>query len=361
VRATSVPTPRNYGPLAYLWAYFPAMTAVGCLGVFVWMLVARPIIPVGGLLLEVAAVVAFIVGTNAFASIMAGAALLEEQSDNEPLRFKEAGWILGVPIGIALTLALVLARDPLLPDTVFAVVLRPLLICLAFAATLWAMLTRILLRVAGLTLQDYACAVFMPRDRYMPLARRKHAWAAARQPAKLTLEEARGYLPDIVPALAHRLAAARDEARGDVVARMLGDLGAESVAPELIATLESKRPNNRRVAAITLGKLGVLEALPALSEHALKDPEVHVRRAAVVALGRLDSSAAIPTLLEVLSDRQSGVRQSACVALGNLRATEALPALEHCAQTEKSQVRTSAERAIARITGADAEVTPDRE
>lgn len=356
MRDTAPPPKFRPTPLAYVWAGFPMLCAVACLGLFVWLLLGRPMPHGPRLLLEVSLVTGFIVGCSAFASVLGGAALLEEQSDAEPLRFQEAGWILGLPVGVVLALAFLLAQPPTTGGSNFNLYGRPLLIVIAFCATLWGVLTRAFLKREGLTRDDYACAAFLSPVQYAPLARRKHAWRAARTPEKLTLEEARAHMPDIVPALAERLSKAPDGPQGNFLAQLLGNLGEASVAPELLAALESKRYANRRVAAIALGKLGVLEALPALAQHAVADAEASVRRASVVALGKLDSAMATPALIQALADKATAVRQSACVALATLHATEALPALEELARTTKGNVQQAAQKAIERISGQPAEV-----
>jgi len=334
-----------------VWAFVPLACAAACLLLFFFLLISDSVPPGPCLLLEVSAVIALIVGSSAFASVLWGAALLEEQSDSEPLRFQEAGWILGLPVGILVALVMLLASPPSEGGNTFKLYALPLLISIAFCATLWAVLTRVLLRREALTRDDYACAAFIAPVEYAPLARRKQAWRAARDPRKLTPDEARAHLPDIVHALAEQLEKTRDDVPGNHIMELLGALGEASVAPELIAALGSKRPSNRRVAAIALGKLGVLESLPALADHVTEDQEAMVRRAAVVALGKLDSAMAVPTLLKALEDKEPSVRQSACVALGNLRAQEALPALCEAAKEAKATVRQSATKAIERISG----------
>ncbi len=354
--AESSTSGHGVGALTHIWADIPALAAAAGLGLFVWLLFARPDPPGARLLLEVAAVVAFVVGSAALASVFAGAALLEEHSDAEPLRFQEAGWILSLPVGLVVTVVLVVSRNPALPGNAFTIYIRPLLVAVGFAAVLWAVLTRLLLRREGLTRDDYACAPFMPRAQYMPLVRRKQAWLAARRVAELTPLQAQTQLPDIVPALADRLQRARTDDEAKHILQLLGGLGQTSVAPVLLESLASPRPPVRRAAAVAIGRLELLEAQPQLVQAALEDKHAMVRRAAVVALGKLKDRMALPTLLQAVEDKDTGTAQSACVALGKLRDPEALPALEQALKDRRTQVRGSAAKAIEQMTGDRPEV-----
>lgn len=327
---------------------------------FFWLLIARPVAAQARLLFETSAVIGFVVGTIAFSSVLGGGALLEEQSEAEPLRFQEAGWILGLPVGVLTALLVLAFRDQELAGSYFTLYVRPLVICVAFGAILWAVLTRLLLRREHLTRDDYACAIYMTRDQYAPLARRKQAWRLTRHVMGLTAEQAKAHLPDIVPALADKLHTTRRDPEARHVLELLGGLGEQSVGPVLLEALDEKRPANRRAAAIALGRLGRQDAVPKLLEIAGSDTQAMVRRAAVVALGKLKDRLALSTLLQALQDTDRLTRQSACVALGKLRAPEALPGLETCLKDGAPQVRQSAANAIERITG-DAPEVEDEE
>ena len=75
-------------------------------------------------------------------------------------------------------------------------------------------------------------------------------------------------------------------------------------------------PSERQAAAVALGKLGDLRALPGL-EQALADPQPDVRRAAAAALGQLDDSRAVEPLIAALHDHN--IDQWVIPALGRLR------------------------------------------
>jgi hypothetical protein len=336
--------------LAHLWAKLPLLCGFACVGFFFWIVLARPVPPEARLLVEVAAAIGFVVGMISSASVLGGAALLEENSPNEPLRLREAGWIMGVPVGMAVGVILVATHGQ--PGAnYFALFVRPIIVALALGEIVWASLTRVLMRRGGFTPDDYACGPFMGRGSYTPLARRKLAWRLAAKPQKLTVAQAKGYLPDIVPALAERLHRPGHEKETQHVLDLLGSLGQKTVAPALLEALESDRPQNRRSAATALGKLELLETVPQLAQHALEDPQPSVRRAAIVALGKLQDDLVLPTLLQAAGDKDGPSRQSACVALGKLKSDRAVPVLQTCLQDKDPQVRKSAANALEQITG----------
>lgn len=352
----SAPSEKKPGFLAHLWANAPLACGGACLALFFWVLIARPVPPPARLLMEVAAVIGLVIGAISAASVIGGAALLEENSAAEPLRFREAGWIMGVPVGIAFGILLATLHSEPITGSYFDLYVRPLIIAIALGATVWATLTRALLRREGLSFEDYACALFMSREAYAPLARRKMAWRAAGHARKLTLPEAQQHMPDIVPALAERLHATRNDIEGKHVLDLLGALGEKSVGPVLIEALGVERASNRRAAAMALGKLGLIEAAPRLAEVAVQDKQAAVRRAAVVALGKLKTAAALPALIKATEDNDAGTRRSACVALGKLKARDALPTLHACLQDSDRDVRKSAASAVEAITGQDVQV-----
>jgi hypothetical protein len=349
--------PHKPSPLAHVWASAPLVCGGACLALFFWLVIGRPAPPEGRLLLEVAAVIGFVVAALSWASVVGGGALLEENSPAEPLRLREAGWIMGVPVGIPFGILLIVFRAEMSPDNYFDLYVRPLVVAIALSATLWAVLTRMVLKREGLTADDYACAPFMNREVYEPLARRKLAWRHARKARKLTLAEAQQHMPDIVPALADRLRTNDDDLEDKHILDLLGSLGEKSVGPALIEALDAERGPNRRAAAIALGKLELLEAAPKLSQVALEDKRAEVRRAAVVALGKLRADIVLPALVQAIQDKDAPTRQSACVALGKLKSQDALPALQACLQDGDPQVRKSAARAIKSLTGVEPQVT----
>ena len=74
----------------------------------------------------------------------------------------------------------------------------------------------------------------------------------------------------------------------------LSGAGAEKAAPDLTRALRDENPEVRRVAASTLGNLGVVtkRSAPGLIV-LLEDPMTDVRRAALKALGQVEDDAAV--------------------------------------------------------------------
>ncbi len=85
----------------------------------------------------------------------------------------------------------------------------------------------------------------------------------------------------------------------------------------LLQVLKDPDPSQRQTAAQSLGKIGRIEALPALIE-ALNDPAPGVRRQAAWAVGMIgnESTLARHALIPLLFDADPGVRESASPALG---------------------------------------------
>ena len=335
--------------LRYLWVYPSLLAALACGVAFVYLLIKRPVPPDARILLEVMSVVGALSGFSTVGSVLGGQRLLEEEDPAEPLSLKEAGWLLGVPPGILVALLQILLGHAHPGQTYLQMYIFPFIISGAFFALFWAVLARGLARSAGVGLNDYACALFMPPGEYPPLSRRKRAWRLAQRHLLPSLAEARKHLPEIVPALAHRLQHSKKDKDRSLVLALLSDLGDASVAPVLLETLHSERTSHRRAAAVTLGKLQVADAVPPLAGIALEDAEPSVRRSAVVALGKLRAPEGLPALQAALRDKEPAVRQSACVALGKLRLDGSRVLLETCLQDSSEAVRKSAARAMQRL------------
>lgn len=333
-------------PFRYFWVYASLLAGLTCAAAFVYLLLKRPVPPDVRIVLEIMAVLGAISAFSTVGSVLGGRRLLEEEDAAEPLTIKEAGWLLGVPPGILVALAQILFVPGQPGQSYLQAYIFPFIISGAFFALLWAVIGRGLARRAGLGLNEYACALFMERDDYLPLARRKRAWRVVQRRLLPTLEQAREHLPEIIPALAYRLQHSRDDNEKDLLLALMRDLGDASVAPALLATLQSDRKAHRRAAAVALAKLQVSDAAPALARLAIEDPEALVRRSAVVALGKLQAPEALPALQAALRDKDATIRQSACVALGRLRLDSARVLLETCLQDSSEAVQKSAAKAL---------------
>src|SRR5690606_41733728 len=93
---------------------------------------------------------------------------------------------------------------------------------------------------------------------------------------------------------------------------------------DLIKKLErSVFAGNRAAAAEELGKLGDINALPALIE-ALDDSNPKVRAAAAEALGKFNNPEVVPSLVKALDDPQSPVKKTAIASLEKIGTPEAI-------------------------------------
>ncbi len=98
-------------------------------------------------------------------------------------------------------------------------------------------------------------------------------------------------------------------------------------------------------AADYIGQIGSRGAMGPLTKW-LRDERSWVRAPAARALGRLDDPDVIPTLLPVLNDEDSRVRVEAILALGRLGARPAIEPLTAAVQDDDPNVREAAEAAL---------------
>jgi HEAT repeat protein len=171
----------------------------------------------------------------------------------------------------------------------------------------------------------------------------------------------------LVKELASRDARVRDAAADEVEARNLVNdadiapyytvarrdwtraaaIGPPALKP-LVAALRDPRHDNRWAVAITLGDIGMPEAIPPLVaalKH--KDPELSVRWAAARALGTIGHKKAVPDLLMVLEDQDPNVRKAAVDALGMIGDSRALSPLLRRMEDGDARVREAAIGALA--------------
>lgn len=134
----------------------------------------------------------------------------------------------------------------------------------------------------------------------------------------------------------------------------LSRLGASAV-PEMIASLNHRNPEVRRLLVQTLGHVGAAarSAIPSLLV-ALHDVNADVRSAAADCLGRLDivSRPMVQELMQSLTDSNSEVRRYAATTLGRFgqNAREATTALQIAAMSDvATKVRVASQAALQRI------------
>lgn len=100
----------------------------------------------------------------------------------------------------------------------------------------------------------------------------------------------------------------------------------ETVTERLIPLLTDTQPDTRRTAALSLGKIGDPQSIPALVL-ALSDPDDQVRQSSAWALGTMGESLSdqsLVALVQHLMDPSDSVRKSVVLALGRTAAHEEL-------------------------------------
>lgn len=137
----------------------------------------------------------------------------------------------------------------------------------------------------------------------------------------------------------------------EAVAEALGEIADPEATPALIEALREPTVNQsvREALATALVKIGE-PALPALIEALQTHPHYLVRRAAALILGRIGNLVAVPKLIGALEDPSSDVRARAAIALGWLKDPKAVPPLlQRLAQDIEAIVRLEAAKALGLI------------
>ncbi|HEY2513863.1 MAG TPA: HEAT repeat domain-containing protein [Polyangiaceae bacterium] len=130
-------------------------------------------------------------------------------------------------------------------------------------------------------------------------------------------------LPRTLDAALRDLGSERAETRASAIAdavrhAALHDGVRARVLPLLETALkDDPAPGPRSAAAVGLGDLGAVEALPALLV-AIEDADVHVRQMALNALGEIGDARAVPRLERALTDARPEVRYQAVIAYTKL-------------------------------------------
>ena len=134
-------------------------------------------------------------------------------------------------------------------------------------------------------------------------------------------------------------------------ARYLGEMGDPEAIQPLIRLLSVNDFQTRAAAAIALGRLRAVEAVPALLACIDQGPNDIIMRAwAITALGEIASDEAVPRLIEVLgSPDDRSLWRTAAIALGAIGDARAVQALKQAAKQEPWIVRRHYRRAIRQI------------
>lgn len=131
------------------------------------------------------------------------------------------------------------------------------------------------------------------------------------------------------------------------IATAIREIGAAAV-PVLLDALSDEDPRIRLYVTDVLGEIGESDAVPALAA-ALRDPEWRVRFRAADALGKMGNLEALPDLLDMLADSNKDVRISAAWALGKIGSEGAVPGLIRLLQDREWRVRWAAAEALMEI------------
>ena len=160
------------------------------------------------------------------------------------------------------------------------------------------------------------------------------------------------YPPAAVPGLTEALKDADSQVRLRAASALykIDKSKQDIVTPILIEAVRSGDSFTRAVALEPLASIADPAAVPALIE-ALSDQSLGVRANAMTALGRIGRPAqtAVPILIKVLSDKQGNIRISAAGALGAIGDPAAVPALTRALSGKDKQLCGSAALALYHI------------
>ncbi len=146
----------------------------------------------------------------------------------------------------------------------------------------------------------------------------------------MNIQQLRTQLED--PDLHVRLRAASD----------LAEAGSLAGRPVLLDALTHEEPWAREKAAGILGTIGAAWTIAPLASR-LSDPFFEVRREAILGLGRTHDIAAVPFLIQALSDEDPERREDAVVALDDVLGREIYEQLDLEEDEDGSQARADAE------------------
>jgi len=123
----------------------------------------------------------------------------------------------------------------------------------------------------------------------------------------------------------------------------------DKAVSRLILLLQDSSADVRRTAALSLGKIGAVQAIHPLVAR-LHDPDPRVRLYCAWALGNLGeqlSAAAIPDLIMLMSDADSDVASAAAQSIGKSGAAVAVPPLLFALRSDNPVTRLAAVEALA--------------
>jgi hypothetical protein len=148
-----------------------------------------------------------------------------------------------------------------------------------------------------------------------------------------------------IPALSEQLTSA-DSHSSWAAAETLGDIGTAAI-PALTKCLRHPLADVRSYAALALAKIGEEAAIPALVQ-TLTDEDELVHRRAAEALGTIGLPA-LPALLDALRHEDAHVRWIVAYSLGTVGDVRAIPALAQTLKDREKDVRAMAAEALSTI------------
>lgn len=160
-----------------VWLGLPGLSALGSAGLAAALAAGLVSSPLPRLGLLAALLTGAVTGLLAGASVLWGDRLLDDPAGPEPVRFREAAWLLGVPPGLLHGVLTVLNQPPAPnPKALLAPWLETVLVTALCWCVAWALQTRLLVRGLRLAMTDHACAAVRGRRSYrLLLARRIRA------------------------------------------------------------------------------------------------------------------------------------------------------------------------------------------
>lgn len=175
---------------------------------------------------------------------------------------------------------------------------------------------------------------------------RTGSWKARLAASEMLAENGAPIPPDLLTALRDW-----DWKMDDRVAVALRRVGTEAV-PVLLSVLHDEHWERRRGAAWALGAIGDTAAVPVLVE-TLKDEDPLVRREAAVALRSMSDTAAVAPLLDALRDDDWRVRKAAAETMLSFKGA-AVPGLVEALTDPRDDVRRASAEVLGRIGDKDA-------
>lgn len=138
-----------------------------------------------------------------------------------------------------------------------------------------------------------------------------------------------------VPALCEMLEEDKDDHVRMNTALTLGIIRDETALESLTKASRDPNPLVRSSVATALGAIGSEGSLEVLTDILEKDENWRARRSAVMALMKIRNDQALSKIVKSLKDRDAAVRSSAAICLGELGVVEAVPELSEYLASEK--------------------------